>query len=266
MAPFLRQFLLLSLVSTISIPVVSQSPPQSDPQALNLVSQAMMALTGGTVVSDVTLNGTATWNVASLSETASATLIAKGTGESRFDMTLSEGPRSEIRNDASSGNLGELIASDGSAYPWGLENCLVNAVWFFPQLSVLGAMGDSSLIFSYIGPETRNGTAVQHIRSYRYIVGATPEATALNQQLSTMDIYLDATSMLPSAFVFNIHSMDEIDPGLSVEVDFSGYQSVNGVKVPYRIQRYVGGNLGLDFSVTGVQLNSGVSDSLFAIQ
>ncbi|MBI3475374.1 MAG: hypothetical protein HY010_06560 [Acidobacteria bacterium] len=239
--------------------------PLSDPQAVSLVSQSLIAL-GGPSVSDVTMNGTAAWSVASLTETASATMTAKGTGASRFDMALSDGPRSEIRNDASDGARGELTTPDGSLIPWGLENCLVNAVWFFPHLSVLSATGDSSLIFSYIGQETRNGTTVQHIRSYRYIVGATVEATALTQQLSTMDMYLDAASLLPTAFVFKISSGDGEDPSLQVEVDFSAYQSVNGVQVPFRIQRYVGGNLGLDFSVASVQVNSGVSDSLFSIQ
>jgi hypothetical protein len=230
-----------------------------------LATQSIAVLTGGTSVSDVMMNGTATWNVASLSETASATLTAKGTGASRFDMALSDGPRSEIRNDGSNGARGELTTPDGSLIPWGLENCLVNAVWFFPHLSVLSATGDSSFIFSYIGQETRNGTTVQHIRSYRYIVGATSEATALNQQLSTMDIYLDAASLLPTAFTFYIHS-DATDPGLPVEVDFSAYQSMNGVQVPFRIQRYVGGNLGLDFTVTSALINSGVSDNQFDIQ
>ena len=152
--------LILLLVSLAS----AQNPPQSDPHALSLVSQSITALTGGTIISDVTLSGNAVWN----NDTGSATLKAKGTGESRFDIALGAGPRSEIRNDGSSTALGEVLASDGSIFRWSLQNCMVNAAWFLPQLSVLGITGDATLIFSYIGQENRSGEAVQHIQSYRY--------------------------------------------------------------------------------------------------
>jgi hypothetical protein len=245
--------LILLLVSLTS----AQNPPQSDPQALSLVSQSITALTGGTIISDVTLSGNAVWN----NGTASASLKAKGTGESRFDIALGDGPRSEIRNDRSSSALGEVLAPDGSIFQWSLQNCMVNAAWFFPHLSVLGITGDATLVFSYIGQENRSGEAVQHIQSYRY----SSTNTAAVQQWSAMDIYLDATSLLPTAFVFNTYSTDGSQT-IPVEIDFSNYQAINGIQVPFQIQRSVAGNLGLSFSVVSVQFNSGLSDSLFAIQ
>ncbi|MGA2981878.1 MAG: hypothetical protein ABSD76_19965 [Terriglobales bacterium] len=250
------------LVLVGSATLFSQNPPVSDPQALSLVSQSMTALTGGTSMSDVTLRGAAKWIVASSSETANATLRAKGTKESRFDMTLGVGPRSEIRNDNSSTSLGEVLASDGTVHPWSIGNCLTNASWFFPQLSVLGATGDPTLIFVYVGLESRNGVSVQHIQSYRY----TSMSAATTRLLSTMDIYLDATSFLPTAFAFNTTPIRGAAQNIGVEADFSNYKSVNGIQVPFRIQRYVAGNLGFDLSVMSVQFNSGLSDSLFAIQ
>ena len=81
-----------------------------------------------------------------------------------------------------------------------------------------------------------------------------------------MDIYLDSASVLPSAFVFNIYADNAGTQSTEVEVDFSNYQSQNGVQVPFHIQRYVAGNLGFDFTITGIQFNSGLSDSQFAIQ
>ncbi len=249
--------LILFFVAVVS----AQNPPQSDPQALSLASQSIAALTAGNTISDVTLNGTGVWTVAANSETASATLLAKGTSESRFNIALSAGNRSEIRNDNSTSALGEVLASNGSIFQWGSENCMVNAAWFFPQLSVLGETGNSSLILSYIGQESRNGEAVQHIQSYLY----SSVNTAALQQWSTMDIYLDSVSLLPSAFVFNTYSPDGSQT-VPVEVDFSNYQPFSGVLIPFHIQRYVAGNIGLDFSVTGVQLNSGLQDGLFTIQ
>jgi hypothetical protein len=256
-----RSWFVVSLILLFVSVISAQNPPQSDPQALSFVSQSLVALTAGTTISDVTLSGTGVWTVATNSETANATLMAKGVSESRFDMALSAGIRSEIRNDNSTSAQGEVLASDGSIFQWGTQNCMVNAAWFFPQLSILSETANSALIFSYVGQESHNGQAVQHIQSYLYS-SANPAPV---QQWSTMDIYLDSVSLLPSAFVFNTYSPDGSQT-VPVEIDFLSYQTVSGVQVPSRIQRYVAGNIGLDFSVTGVQLNSGLQDSLFAIQ
>lgn len=102
--------LILLLASVAS----AQNLPQSDPRALNLVSQ-ITALSGGTSISDITLRGTATRSNGSKRKTDNATMMAKVSGESRFDMTLSAGPPSNICNDASTTAKGELLATAGSA-------------------------------------------------------------------------------------------------------------------------------------------------------
>src|SRR5258708_28570481 len=93
--------LLLSvLVFTTSSSLFSQDQqPVSDPQAVSFVSQSLAAITAGTNVSDVTLNATAVWNVASLTKTANPTLLAKDTGHIRIAITLNAGPHSAIHND-----------------------------------------------------------------------------------------------------------------------------------------------------------------------
>ena len=141
----------------------TQNPPQNDPQAVSLVTQAMTALTGGGSVNDVTLNGNASWIAGSDNEVGTATLLAKGTSESRIDLNLSAGTRTEIRNDTGVSHQGESIAPNGTVQPWAEHNCQINASWFFPALSALGAMSDSSLIYQYMGLESRgSGTAEQY--------------------------------------------------------------------------------------------------------
>jgi len=41
---------------------------------------------------------------------------------------------------------------------------------------------------------------------------------------------------------------------------------VNGIQVPLRIQRLVQNGLAVDLVLTGAAFNSGLSDSLFAVQ
>ena len=89
----------------LALPVsaqVSSTLSTSDSQAVILANQAMLALTGGTAITDVTLNATATSTVGPDQRSGTATLLAKAGGEARIDLNLSNGNRSEVRN-ASSG-------------------------------------------------------------------------------------------------------------------------------------------------------------------
>jgi hypothetical protein len=254
--------LILLLVSVAS----AQNPPQSDPQAVSLATQAMAALTNGVAVSDVTLNANATWIAGSDNETGTATLLAKGTGESRLDISLSAGTRTEIRNDGTSFPQGASVQNGGNQQPWAMHNCWTTASWFFPALSLLGSTSDASLIFSYVGQETRSGVNVLHLRIYRYLSGQTPSFVLLTQTVSTTDFYLDSASLLPVAMTLNTHPDDDANTNISLEIDFFNYQTINGVKTPLHIQKLLSGGLALDVVVTSAAVNSGLPDNLFVIQ
>jgi hypothetical protein len=118
-------------------------------------------------------------------------------------------------------------------------------------------------VLSYVGAETRNDVTVQHIRSYLYQAGQI--STLGPQQLSVMDFYLDATTLVPVALTFNTHPDDDANTNLLVEVDFSNYRTINGVAVPTHIQRYLQGNLIEDIDVSSASFNTGLTLSSFAV-
>ena len=80
-----------------------------------------------------------------------------------------------------------------------------------------------------------------------------------------MDLYLDATSLLPAALDFNIQPGNSANPAIPAEIRFSAYQSFSGVQAPTRIQKYLQGSLVLDITVTSAMVNSGVADSVFVL-
>jgi hypothetical protein len=252
---------LTTLVLVLVGLAAAQSPPASDPQALTLAAQSVAALTGGTTISDVTLTGTVTWNGPGADD-GTATLRALGTSESRIDLALTTGSRTEIRDSQTGTPLGQWTNPNNTSGDFASQNCWTDAVWFFPALGSLAA--GSNVVLSYIGQESRNGETVQHIQSYAYQptsppVGPTP------QQLSTMDFYLDANSLLPVATVFNAHPDADASTNLAVEIDFSNYQRLSGVLVPLHIQKYSEGNLLVDVTVSGASFNTGLPLSLFTI-
>jgi hypothetical protein len=240
--------------------VFGQNPPTSSPQAVAYAAQSIAALTGGAAISDVTLTGSVTWNG---SHTGTATLRALGTGESRIDLALTSGTRTEIRDAQTGVPLGEWVAPSSATGLFAWQNCATDAVWFFPALGSLRA--GPNVVLSYIGQTTWNDTNVQHIQSYVYQANPTPGLNPSLQQLSTMDFYLDATSLLPVAVTFNAHPDNNSGVNLLVEIDFSNYQNINGVMVPMLIQRSQQGNLMVDVVISGASFNTGLQLSLFTI-
>jgi len=255
--------LILLLVSVAS----AQNPPQSDPQAVSLANQAMAALMNGVAVSDVMLSGNAVWTSGNGNETGTVTAYGKTNVESRLDLALSGGNRSELRNSAGGSPQGAWINASGQSTPSALQNCWTDTVWFFPALiSLSTANTDATLVLVYVGLETQNGRSVQHIRSYHYVASKHPKVTNFTQQMSTVDYYLDAQTFVPMSITFNAHPDDDASTNIAVEVDFSNYQQVNGILVPFHVTKVWQGNPLLDFTVTNVVVNSGLPDSLFSIQ
>jgi len=234
--------------------------PGSDPQAVALASSAVAALTGGAVLRDVTLTGTVTRNVTG-PDSGTALLKALGTGESRVDLALSGGTRTEIRDGSTGISLGKWINPDGGTGTYSFHNTLTDPVWFFPALGSLAA--SPNIVLSYIDQETRNGVAVEHLRSYLLQNGQSPDP--LMQRLSTMDFYLNASTLLPMSVIFTTHPDNNAIVSLPVEVDFSGYQTLEGVAVPMHIQRYLQGHLEDDIVVSTAAFNTGLSVSSFSV-
>jgi len=92
-----RFAVLLPLVTLLTGTLSGQTAPVSDPQAVSFAQKSMAALTGGRPILDVTLTANAGLAGPDI-ETGTATLSAKGTGESRIDYRLRGGNRSEVRS------------------------------------------------------------------------------------------------------------------------------------------------------------------------
>ena len=185
------------------------------------------------------MTGDATW-YAGEPESGTVTFKALGTGESRMDLSLPDGTRTEIR-DASTGiSQGKWIALDGTSGMYALHNAMTDAVWFYSALGAL-AVGPN-VVLSYVGLESRNGQEVQHLRSYVFQVPIAASTGPSEQDLSTMDFYLDATSSLPAAVVFNEHPDNNAVINIAIEVDFSNYQAISGAQIPMHVERLLNGS------------------------
>jgi hypothetical protein len=244
-----------------SAQTASHTAPISDAQAVSLAQQSIAALTRGASISDVTLNANVISILGSNNETGTGTFRAKGTSESRVDLSLSSGTRSDVRSATNGIQAGAWTKANGTVTPYAQHNCWTDAPWFFPGLSSLSHTGDQNFVFRYIGQEQHRGLNTQHIQIFQNLASFRPA-----QQLSRVDFYLDPVSFLPLAVAFNVHSDSNMNVSIASEILFTNYQNVSGVQVPFHFQQLFSGSVILDVTVTNVSLNAGLLDSSFTLQ
>jgi hypothetical protein len=236
-----------------------EQAPVSDPLAISLAQRSVLALTGGAAVTDVTLTADVISVFGSDNKSGTGVFQAKGAGESRVDLSLEAGTRSDVRNTAG----GAWSRDGGSATAYAGHNSLTDAVWFFPALSCLTQTANPNFTFKYMGQEQHGLVNTQHIRVFHI---ASQDPAGLVQRLSAMDFYLDSGSLLPLAVAFKRHPEDDLNVDIAIETRFASYQLVSGVQVPFYFQQILNGSVVLDVKVRNADLNVGLLDSLFTLQ
>ena len=123
------------LFTCAGISAQQQPAPTSQAQAVALATNALSALSGAHPISDVTLTGTGTRTAGSDVESGNVTLKALGPYESRLDLAVSGGTRSDIFNLSSSSAPVQpfWIGKDGTAHPIADHNTLAGAISYSPH-------------------------------------------------------------------------------------------------------------------------------------
>jgi hypothetical protein len=250
----------LSLIAQQSTVTTSTQEAVSDPRALALIQQSFTAMTGQITVGDVTLQCTARRVAGSDDETGTATLKALTTGEMRLDFDFPSGRRSEVRTVSSDGNLmGNWSGRKGVSHLISNHNLMADSTWFFPAFSMSRLASSKGYIVSYIGQENRDGTAVTHVKVLPQLNVPRPRIVQVIQYHAQRHIYLDASTSLPVALDFNTHPENNLMIDIPVEIRFLDYRTVQGVQIPFHVQKYIHNNLVLDIQVQTATLNSGLT-------
>ena len=251
--------LLFGVAATKGIAQTATPAPGRDAPAVALLKQAVQALNDKTIVSDVSLDAVVTKSVGPNAESGTGILQAKAGQKSRVRTNVAVDVHEEVRN----GRMGVWSAGDGQKHLMALHNCWVEAAWFFPGLALQLALDDPEIRLVYLGQENRAGVVLQHVLLFRVPPSEAEASSGFIQKLSGMDVYLDAASSLPLAFHFTIHADADANVDLPVEILFGNYQATGGVRAPLHIQKLVQETLVVDFNITAVSINSGLSDAEF---
>jgi hypothetical protein len=253
----------------VSVPLltssIAQQSPSSNVQAIRLLQQALTALNSGTPTTDVTLSGTAEAINGSDDETGTATVKAVGL-ESSVILALPSGTRSETRSSLNGQTFGTWKGADGVSHKMSLHNLLTEPAWFFPLFAVNRGLLQTSYTAVYVGRETRGDATVEHLSiSQVFPLLPTGQSNPL-QPLSQIEIYLDSSTLLPTAVAFATHPDNNELLDIPIEISYSDYRLINGVQVPFHVQRFLNNGLVLDLQFQNVTFNSGLTPSQFITQ
>lgn len=259
--PVLSGFLALILILPAT---AQQSPATIAPEAASLLQRALAALNSGATLTDVTLTGSARRIAGSDDESGTIVLKLLAKGASRVDFAFPSGSRSEIRNATALNPVGSWSGPDGVAHPVAYHNLLADS-GFFPAFTLANFASSPNAVVTLVGPETHNGIAAIHLSASQPPLGLTGKAAELPQRLSQTEIFLDATSLFPTAITFNIHPDNNLNIDLAVETRFSDYRSINGVQIPFHIEKFLNNGLILDLQLQSATFNSGLTASDFTV-
>jgi hypothetical protein len=162
--------------------------------------------------------------------------------------------------------MGSWTGPDGISHAIVFHNLLTEPVWFFPAFAIARKLSNTGFVATYVGRETRNGQAVEHVSVSQTPPTQLTSGAHLFQHLTQVDFFLDSTSLLPVAISFHAHPDSDALVDIPVEVRFSDYRAVHGSQVPYHLQKSLNNSLALDFQVGSVALNTGLSTSTFNVQ
>ena len=229
------------------------------PQASSIVQSATTAQFGSTTITDVQLNGTVISHFGKTDQ-GTITLQADTAGHSKVALNLGAGSRSEYSSGHSEAAACTWTGADSQVHPVADHNCMTDGAWFLPLLSLPNAQQDPQATLTYSGTEQKNGATAEHLVTAKAIptTDKTPAKTkALSQSLAKQNLFIDSTTSLPVALTFNVHPDNDAGRDIPVEIRFSDYRDVNGVKVPFHIEKSMNGSTVLEINVETATFNTG---------
>ena len=232
-------FLLLSAQSLL---LSHLSFGQNDLQQMLL--KASQAFVGTQSASAATLTGQVEVYAGSAQETGSVTLVAHSDGSSSMNLQLGSGARAETQNTFSNGQGCSWSAEDGVAHPSAAHNCQLPLAWFLPEVAFFSAQLPTSGATTLLpGSNTVHWSKLTP-------TSATADLTSLLGHIGQYDLEFDPSTFLPSRLSYAAHPDANAGVDIPVSIAYSDYRTVNGVAIPFRIQRYFNGTLSLDISLS----------------
>lgn len=240
--------LLLQCCIAASAQIATTSTPASSQPTE--VAIAAVAAFSSAPVRQIRLTGTAKAYAGSLQPTGTFTVTLQATGETKLQLSLAELSRTETTGPFADPRHCQWAGQDGVMHDVAHHNCQLAVSWLIPVLDLQSRL---TKLNQNVTAETDQGTAVQDL-SLTQPPGDTSPSAALISMLSTAKLSLDASTLRPTSLSFNIHPDADAGLNIPIVVRYSDYRQVNGVTLPFHIQKYLNNGLALDLQVESAEV------------
>jgi len=252
---------LLSLYSAQAQQTSAPTTPTRDPQAITILTQCLQAAGGTQAISaiqDFTGTGTITYNWANQNVAGSVTVKGRGTGQFRLDADL---PNGKLSWAVSKGD-GFYQELDGRTRHIFFQNAVNFGSLTFPYVAIAASLSDTSTSVSYIGVNVQNGQKTYDIRMQQNF-STDRDPTGILSKLTKRDFFIDATTFQVVSISDMVHPEKITTIDIPHEMQFSDYQTVNGVVVPFSISELADGQHTYTIQLSQITFNTGLQDSDF---
>ena len=232
-------------------------PATKDPQAVSIVNQTLSAA-GGTQAVKVIASYIGTGNVTQSGAggaTVQGTVTVRGEGLNKFrmDTTFPSGERSEVIDGKTTTKDEHDVVTKLSIQP-----PLSPARLIMPYLQLNAALTSINLNVIYKGVVEIGGRPTQDVQVQRIF----PVGSRLNPTFTdsfNIDFFIDSST-------FQIVMMqDVVQKFLTRQIQYSDFQTVGGVLVPFSISESIRGQNIWLIQLGQISFNSGVQDSDFKL-
>jgi hypothetical protein len=204
------------------------------------------ASSNGQQISSIQLHGSATFHAGSLTDNGEIALSMQPSGKAsmQFDGHGS-GSRTESQDSIAPGMQCVWAGSDTIPHTVGSENCRKPLVWFLPALSLQQLATFPNAGITDLADGSVGSVSAHHLQ----IKWSSPGQSSVLERSRTVELGLDPVSSLPTALEYRLVTNGP-NSFQTVDVRFSDYHLVNGLNIPFSIQRYVNGSLQFDIHIT----------------
>lgn len=237
---------------------VTQQQTSSNPLAQAAIAQSVSAM-GGSAPADSTASGTVQITAGSTSTSATFQVKTRGLLQTRETIQAVNGTQDRVY---SSGDGSTVANSAVTAVS--LEQACAYQTGLFPLPLFQAALNNPDTIFQYVGAETLSGASVQHVRFWNSY--SSQKLLQSVGPFSVKDVWLDATTYLPRRFSFDSRASAGTAPTVHVDLDFSAFQTFDGILCPTSITESLNRTRWGSFTVQSVVFNTGLTDSDFPVQ
>ena len=247
----------LSIYGLLSFAITSWLIGQQPAVPISILTPVLTSM-GGANSQVISLTGTAESGTESNTDTGSFTGSCSTAGTSQLNLQLAGGSLTENRQNTNGTPSGHWVDSSGAQHAMVQHNLYTSSSWFCPVIALSQLVSSTNLNIQFIGEEQKDDAMLEHFTSTAVQPGTGAPYT-LAAHLSQVDIFLNPQTQMPVFFDFTIHPDNDAGTDIPVEIRFTNYTKVEGVWIPFTIQKYINSTLVLTLQVQSAVVGSATS-------